>query len=62
MSRHLSDHPRLSGNARLREFIWQERTASPHPAIHALRSRPQTRGDVNRKAVEYSRIARGRQT
>lgn len=48
------------GATRLREFARQEREAGIHPAIEALHRRPVTRGDDNRKAVEYARIERGR--
>lgn len=59
MTKHLSDQPRSQDGARLREYTRQERESGTHPAIEALRTRPQTRGDDNRKAAEYIRIERG---
>lgn len=62
MSKHISDKPRTSGQNRLREYTRQERESGVHPAISTLRSRPQTRGEDNRKTAEYLRIERGEQT
>lgn len=59
MTKHISDQPRTTGEARLREYTRQEREAGTHPAITALRTRPQTRGDDNRKTVEFLRIDHG---
>ena len=59
MTRTITDMPRERGAITLREFARQERESRTHPAIEALRSRPQTRGETNRKAVEYARIERG---
>lgn len=60
MAKHISDQSRSHGAARLREFTRQERESGMHPAIALLRSRPQMRDDeVNRKTVEFMRIARG---
>lgn len=60
--RHVSDQPRDHGATRLREYMRQEREAGQHPAITALRSRPKTRGEDNRKTSEFLRIDRGRLT
>ncbi|WP_347137992.1 hypothetical protein [Paracoccus sp. SSK6] len=59
MTKPISDRPEEKGTIRLREFTRQDRESGIHPAIMALRARPQTRGEVNRKAVEYARIERG---
>ena len=59
MAKHISDHPRSQSQLRLREFVRQEREAGVHPAIQALRSRPQSRDGDSRKAAEYLRIDRG---
>lgn len=58
MTKHVSDQPRMQAGARLREYTRQERQASTHPAIAALRGRPQMRGEENRKAAEFLRIDR----
>lgn len=58
MTKHISDQPRSQQGIRLREFARQERESGTHPAIEALRSRPQMRGDENRKATEFLRIER----
>lgn len=60
MTRPISDKPEDRGTSRLREFTRQEREAGTHPAIETLRTRPQTRSEENRRAVEYARIERGR--
>ncbi|MDO5631271.1 MAG: hypothetical protein Q4G22_05465 [Paracoccus sp. (in: a-proteobacteria)] len=60
MTRHISDQQRASSTARLRAFTQHERQSGMHPAIQALRSRPQTRAEDGRKTAEYLRIARGR--
>lgn len=62
MNRQPVDQSRDDANPRVREFIRQERQEGLHPAIQALHARPQDRAETNRKAVEYSRIARGRLT
>ena len=59
MTKPISDTPKSNGTNRLREFTRQEREEGTHPAIQALRSRPQMRGEENRKIVEYARIDRG---
>ena len=59
MGRHISDHPRSQAQLRLREFTRQERESGLHPAIEALRTRPQTRDGDGRKTAEYLRIDRG---
>jgi hypothetical protein len=59
MTKPISDKPEEKGTSRLREFTRQEREAGTHPAVEALRTRPQTRSEENRKAVEYARIERG---
>lgn len=59
MSKHVSDQPRTQEGARLREYTRQERESRTHPAVETLRSRPQVRGEENRKAAEYLRIERG---
>lgn len=60
MTRPIREAPRDPGTSRLRAFTLHEREAGTHPAIVALRNRPQTRGEDNRRAVEYARIERGR--
>lgn len=60
MNKPASDKSEPRGTTRLREFTRHERESGMHPAIEALRSRPVTRGDANRKIVEYARIERGR--
>lgn len=62
MTKHISDQPRQHGGQRLREFTRQERLVGTHPVIAKLRSRPQMRGDENRKTAEFLRIERGRLT
>ena len=62
MGKHISDQPRSQGQTRLREFTRQEREAGTHPAIEALRSRPQSRDGDGRKTAEYLRIDRGQRT
>ncbi len=59
MGKHISDQPRSQAHLRLREFTRQERESGLHPAIEALRSRPQNRDGDNRKTSEYLRIDRG---
>lgn len=59
MSKHISDQPRNQDNTRLREFTRQDRESGTHPAIETLRTRPQSRGDDNRKTAEFIRIERG---
>ncbi|MDP5307078.1 hypothetical protein [Paracoccus spongiarum] len=58
MTKHISDQPRTQHGTRLREFTRQERESGTHPAVEALRSRPQKRGEENRKAAEFLRIER----
>lgn len=60
MNKHISDQHRMHGQARLREYTRQERESGMHPAIAALRSRPQDRGAENRKTAEFLRIDRNR--
>lgn len=60
MNKHISDQHRMHGHARLREYTRHERETGMHPAILALRSRPQKRGEANRKTAEFLRIARNR--
>ena len=60
MTKPISDKPEDRGTSRLREFTRQEREAGTHPAIEVLRTRPQTRSEENRRAMEYTRIERGR--
>ena len=63
MDEQISDQAQQSdGGTRLREYTRQERESGMHPAIATLRSRPQTRGEENRKTAEFLRIARGRTT
>lgn len=59
MTKPITDKPDGKGTARLREFTRHERESGTHPAIEALRSRPQMRGEENRRFVEYARIERG---
>ncbi|MTD99981.1 hypothetical protein GIY56_06765 [Paracoccus sp. YIM 132242] len=59
MTKPISDKSEDKGTSRLRAFTRQDREAGTHPAIEALRTRPQTRSGENRKAVEYARIERG---
>lgn len=59
MTKQISEKPKGEGAPRLREFTRQEREAGTHPAIEALRSRPQMRGEENRRFLEYTRIDRG---
>lgn len=59
MNKPVSDKTEPLGTARLREFTRHERESGMHPAIMALRSRPATRAEENRKFVEYARIERG---
>ena len=49
MGKHISDQPRSQGQTRLREFTRQERESAVHPAIEALRHRPQMREGDGRK-------------
>ena len=58
MTKPISDTPKSNGTNRLREFTRQERESGTHPAIDKLRSRPQMRGEENRKAAEFFRIER----
>lgn len=58
MSKHITDQPRGRDNARLREFLRQERESGTHPAIEKLHSRHQMRAEDNRRAVEFARIER----
>lgn len=60
MTKPVRDIPHEKDMIRLREFTRHERESGIHPAVVALWSRPQTRGETNRKAVEYTRIERGR--
>lgn len=60
MTKPIADQPQTKGATRLREFTRYEREAGIHPAIQALWSRPQTRGEENRMVVEFARIERGR--
>ncbi|MDO5647010.1 hypothetical protein [Paracoccus sp. (in: a-proteobacteria)] len=59
MTRHITDHPRDRGDARLREYLRAERESGRHPAVIALHTRPQTRDD-GRKTAQYLRIERGK--
>lgn len=59
MTRQITDQPQTKGTTRLREFTRHERESGTHPAIEALRSRPQMRGEENRMIVEFARIERG---
>lgn len=60
MTKTITDTPQDKGTTRLREFTRQEREAGTHPAVEALRSRPQMRREDNRRMVEFARIERGR--
>lgn len=60
MTKPISDKSESRDTSRLREFTRHERESGTHPAIETLRTRPKTRGDANRRAVEYTRIERGR--
>ena len=62
MGKHISDQPRSQDQTRLREFTRHEREAGTHPAIEALRNRPQMRDGDGRKTVEFLRIDRGLRT
>lgn len=62
MTKHISDQPRSHTGSRLREYTRQERESGVHPAIETLRTRPQMRGEENRKTSEYVRIERGQMT
>lgn len=59
MTKTITDTPQDSGATRLREYTRHERESGTHPAVEVLRSRPQTRSEENRRAVEYARIERG---
>lgn len=59
MTKKISDKPQDKGTTRLREFTRHERESGTHPAIDALRSRPQMRSEENRRVMEYARIERG---
>lgn len=59
MTKPIIDTAKEKGASRLREFTRQEREAGTHPAVRALLSRPQMRGEENRRAMEYARIERG---
>ncbi|WP_312525439.1 hypothetical protein [Paracoccus sp. (in: a-proteobacteria)] len=49
-------------SARLESYLRQEREGGVHPAIKALHSRPNSRSqETNHRAVEFTRIARGRE-
>lgn len=60
MTKPNTDLSQRAQSSRLREFVRHERESGLHPAIEALRSRPKQRSLQNRKAVEYTRIERGR--
>lgn len=62
MGKHISDQTRSQGQTRLREFTRQERESGVHPAIEALRHRPQMREGDGRKTAEFLRIDRGLRT
>ncbi|MCQ0969018.1 hypothetical protein MLD63_01030 (plasmid) [Paracoccus sp. TK19116] len=62
MTRHLSDKPRETGAARMREYTRQERENGRHPSTVALHERPRSAGDGNRKLREFTRIDRGGET
>lgn len=59
MTKHVSDQPRTHDGARMREYTRQEREASTHPAIEALRTRPKDREADTHKMAEFLRIDRG---
>ncbi|HSF65219.1 MAG TPA: hypothetical protein VLA78_12570 [Paracoccaceae bacterium] len=61
MARHLADHRTPSQGGRLTHFLRIAREGTGH-LWQKLARQPQTRGDSNRRVVEYARIARGRQT
>jgi hypothetical protein len=61
MTRHIVDHIQDNGAGRTRNFARQERETGTHPAVEALRMRPRARSaSGNRRAVEFTRIERGR--
>lgn len=60
MTKPITDQQQDRGTSRLRAYTRQERESGVHPAVAALRSRPQTRSEENRRAMEYARIDRGR--
>ncbi len=59
MTKHITDHAHRPGETRLREYTEQERHSGVHPAVEALRTRPQTRSEASRKTAEFVRIDRG---
>lgn len=59
MTKPITDQPQTQGATRLREFTRHERESGTHPAIEILRTRPQMRGEENRRFREYARIERG---
>jgi hypothetical protein len=61
MARHLADHRASSQGGRVKHFLRIAREGGER-LWHGLARQPQTRGDSNRRVVEYARIARGRQT
>ena len=62
MTRHVSDKPRDTGPARMREYTRQEREEGRHPSTAALHERPRSSGEGNRKLREFARIDRGGET
>lgn len=58
MSKHISDQPRESAGAKMREFATRDRESGLHPAIRALHARPSERDETSRVS-EYTRIERG---
>ncbi len=61
MSKHLADHRKSSTGARLAQFMRLARDRS-ESAWRGLWQRTPTRGEHNRRTVEYIRIERGRKT
>lgn len=61
MARHLADHRSASQGGRLKHFLRIAREGSER-LWQTLARQPHTRGDSNRRVVEFARIARGRQT
>lgn len=59
MSKHLADQRKASTGARLREFLRIARQQGQ--GLQALWRRPVPVPAANRRAVEFARIARGRQ-
>lgn len=60
MARHLADHRSASQGGRVKHFLRIAREGSTDLWLRLARQ-PQMRSETNRRAVEYARIARGRE-